>query len=201
MDNKVFHQMTYGLFLLTAQADGQDNGCIINTAIQVANNPARISIAVIKENKTCEMIRQTRRFNLSVLSTEADFALFQRFGMQSGRNVDKFAGFSDAVRTGNECYRLTRGANAWISGWVDEMYDLGSHMLFIAQVADGEVLSDAPSCSYAYYQSNIKPQKKPEGKKGWRCTVCGYIYEGETLPADFSCPICHHGPEDFEPIG
>ena len=201
MDSKVFHQMTYGLFLLTAQADGQDNGCIINTAIQVANNPARLSIAVIKENKTCEMIRQTRRFNLSVLSTEADFALFQRFGMQSGRDVDKFAGFSDVVRTGNELYRLTRGANAWISCWVEEMYDLGSHMLYIANVADGEVLSNVPSCSYAYYQSNIKPQKKPEGKKGWRCTVCGYIYEGETLPENFSCPICHHGPEDFEPIG
>lgn len=201
MDSKVFHQMTYGLFLLTAQADGQDNGCIINTAIQVANNPARLSIAVIKENKTCEMIRQTRRFNLSVLSTEVDFALFQRFGMQSGRDVDKFAGFSDVVRTGNELYRLTRGANAWISCWVEEMYDLGSHMLYIANVADGEVLSNVPSCSYAYYQSNIKPQKKPEGKKGWRCTVCGYIYEGETLPENFSCPICHHGPEDFEPIG
>ena len=149
MDSKVFYQMTYGLFLLTAQEDGKDNGCIINTAIQVANNPTRVSIAVIKGNKTNEMIQKTRKFNLSVLSTEATFALFQRFGMQSGRDVDKFSGFSAVTRTGNELYRLTEGANAYLSCWVDEMYDLGSHMLYIAQVTDGEVLSQAPSCSYA----------------------------------------------------
>ena len=105
------------------------------------------------------------------------------------------------VRTGNDLYRLTKGANTWLSCWVDEMYDLGSHMLYIAQVTNGAVISDVPSCSYAYYQSNIKPQKKPEGKKGWRCTVCGYIYEGESLPEDFVCPVCHHGPEVFERIG
>ena len=201
MDNKVFYQMTYGLFLLTAQDEGKDNGCIINTAIQVANNPTRVSIAVIKSNKTNEMIQKTKRFNLSVLSTDAEFAQFQRVGMQSGRNVDKFAGFADVVRTGNDLYRLTKGANTWLSCWVDEMYDLGSHMLYIAQVTNGAVISDVPSCSYAYYQSNIKPQKKPEGKKGWRCTVCGYIYEGESLPEDFVCPVCHHGPEVFERIG
>lgn len=197
MDKKAFYKLTYGLFLLTAREEGRDNGCIINTAIQVANDPARISIAVLKGNKTHDMILRTGIFTVSSISTSAQFALFQRFGMQSGRDVDKFDGFADVERGENDLYYLTKGANMTMSAKVTDQLDLGSHTLFIAEVMDAAVLSDEPSCTYAYYQSDIKPQKQVEKKKGWVCTVCGYVYEGDPLPADFICPWCKHGAEDF----
>ena len=197
MDKKAFYKLTYGLFLLTAREEGRDNGCIINTAIQVANDPARISIAVLKGNYTHDMILRTGIFTVSSLSTSAGFGLFRRFGMQSGREVDKFEGFPDVERGENDLYYLTKGANMAMSGKVVEQLDLGSHTLFIAEVTDAVVLSDEPSCTYAYYQSDIKPQKQEEKKKGWVCTVCGYVYEGDPLPADFICPWCKHGAEDF----
>ena len=200
MDKKALHQLTYGLFLLTAQEQGKDNGCIINTVIQAANDPTRLSLAVLKGNHTHDMIQRTGVFNVSVLSTEADFDLFQRFGMQSGATVDKFAGFPDVARSANGLYYLTKMANACLSAKVVAQYDLGSHTLFIAELTDAICLSDVPSCTYAYYQSDIKPQPQAAQKKGWRCTICGYIYEGETLPPDFTCPLCKHGAEDFVPI-
>lgn len=197
MDKKAFYKLTYGLFLLTAREEGRDNGCIINTAIQVANDPARISIAVLKGNYTHDMILRTGIFTVSSLSTAAEFALFQRFGMQSGREVDKFDGFADVERGENGLYYLTKGANMTMSAKVTEQVDLGSHTLFIAEVTDAVVLNEEPSCTYAYYQSDIKPKKQAEKKKGWVCTVCGYVYEGDPLPADFICPWCKHGAEDF----
>ena len=201
MDPKALYRLTYGVYLLTAQEDGKDNGCIINTAVQVANDPTRISVAAIKGNLTHDMILKTGKFNLSSITTEAPFALFQRFGMQSGRNVDKFEGFSPVKRSGNGLYYLDQWANAGFSLWVTETHDLGSHTLFVGQLTDAWVLSNAPSCTYGYYQTDIKPQPTPVSeKKGWRCNVCGYIHEGEELPADFICPICKHGPEDFEKI-
>ena len=197
MDKTALYKLTYGLFLLTAQEDGKDNGCIINTAVQVANDPVRISIAVLKANKTHDMVRHTGVFTLSSLSTAAPFALFRHFGMQSGRDVDKFQDFADAARGENGLYYLTKGANMTISAKVTQEVDLGSHTLFIAEVTDAAVLSEDPSCTYAYYQSDIKPKKQEEKKKGWVCTVCGYVYEGDPLPADFICPWCKHGAEDF----
>ena len=197
MDKKAFYNLTYGLFLLTAQEDGRDNGCIINTAIQVANDPTRISIAVIKKNLTCEMILRTGVFNVSAITTQAKFDLFQRFGMQSGRDVDKFADFPDAARSQNGLLYLTQAANAFFSAKVTEHLDLGSHILFIGEVTDAAVLSDEPSCSYDYYRPHIKSEKQAEKKKGWVCTVCGYVYDGDPLPADFICPWCKHGAEDF----
>ena len=195
MNTKALYNITYGLYLLSAQADGKDNACIINTAAQVANDPTRIAISVIQKNLTHDMILSTGKFNLSALTTETPFAIFQKFGMSSGRNGDKFADFTDVVRSENGLYHLTRYANAWLSAKVVDHMDLGSHTLFIAELTDAEVLSAAPSCTYGYYQSDIKP--KP-AKKGWVCSVCGYVYEGDEVPDDFICPLCKHGKEAFQ---
>ena len=197
MDKKAFYKLTYGLFLLSAREEGRDNACIINTAIQVANDPARIAFAVLKGNHTHDMILRNGVFAISSISESVEFDLFRRFGMQSGREVDKFEGFTDVARGENDLYYLTKGANMTMSGRVVDQMDLGSHTLFIGEVGDAEVLSDEPSCTYAYYQSDIKPQAKKEEKKGWVCTVCGYVYEGDPQPADFICPWCKHGAEDF----
>lgn len=203
MNDKTMHKMTYGLFVLTAGEDGKDNGCIINTAIQLTSNPQRISIAVNKANHTHDMIMNTKKFTVSIISEEAKFDLFQRFGFQSGKTVDKFADFSDWKRGYNDTNIITKGTNGYISAWVDQTVDLGTHTLFLALVTDMEILSDIPSVSYTYYQEHIKP--KPQaiaqtGKTIWRCTVCGYEYEGEELPADYICPICKHPASDFEKI-
>ena len=201
MDKKAMYKLSYGLFVLTSSLDGRDSGCIINTAGQVTSEPNRISIAVNKENFTHDLVRDSGRFNLSVISEEASFELFKHFGFQSGRTADKFAGYSGCKRSANGLYYVTQGVNAFISAKVEQAIDLGTHTLFIASVEDMEVLSAAPSATYAYYQSSIKPkpeQKKAEGKTAWRCTICGYIYEGEELPADFICPWCKHPASDFE---
>lgn len=204
MNDKTMHKLSYGLFVLTASENGKDNGCIINTAIQLTSNPQRISIAVNKANLTHDMIMNTKRFTASIISEDASFDLFKRFGFQSGKNVDKFAGFTDCKRGYNEVNYITSGTNGFISGWVDQTIDLGTHTLFLALVTDMEILSDVPSATYAYYQNHIKPKpQKPADKSGktiWRCTVCGYEYEGEELPADFICPTCKHPASDFEKV-
>lgn len=203
MDKKAMYKMSYGLFVLTSALEGKDNGCIINTAVQVTSEPNRISIAVNKSNYTQEIIQKSKKFNISILSETASFDTFRRFGFQSGRDADKFEDFSDCRRSANGLYYVTAGTNAYISASVEQAVDLGSHMLFIASVEDMEVLSGDASATYAYYQSEIKP--KPEkasgaGKTVWRCSVCGYTYEGETLPDDFICPLCKHPASDFEKV-
>lgn len=202
MDSKTMYRLTYGLFVLTARDGGRDSGCIINTAGQVTSTPNRISIAVNKDNFTHDLVKASGKFNISILSEEADFDLFCHFGFQSGRTVDKFDGFTDCRRSENGLYYVTRGTNGYISATVEQTVDLGSHTLFIASVDDMEVLSPAPSATYAYYQSSIKPkpEKPAQGKTTWRCTVCGYVYEGETLPPDFICPLCKHPASDFEKV-
>ena len=205
MDKRAMYKLTYGLFVLTAKEGEKDNGCIINTAGQVTSEPNRISIAVNKANYTHGMVERTGKFNISMISEAAEFALFQRFGFQSGRDADKFAGFGSSVkRSENGILYVTAGTNAFISAKVEQMLDLGSHTLFIAAVEDMDVLSDVPSTTYDYYQKNIKPKpeekKEKTGKTIWRCTICGYEYEGEELPADFICPICKHPASDFEKV-
>lgn len=205
MDQKVMYALSYGLFVLSARRGEKDNGCITNTAIQVTAEPNRIAIAVNKANYTHDMVKETGKFTLSVLSEEAKFDLFQRFGFQSGRDVDKLADFQEHVaRDNNGVIYVTQGTNAWLSCQVVSTMDLGTHTLFVADVLDGGVLSQAPSATYAYYQANIKPKPAaPAGesaKKRWVCTVCGYVYEGEELPADFICPLCKHLASDFEPL-
>ena len=198
MNPKALYNITYGLFMLSAQMDGKDNACIINTAAQIANDPTRIGIAVIQKNLTHDMILQTGRFTVSAISTDAPFELFKRFGMQSGRTVDKFDGYADVERGANGLYHLTKHANAWLSAKVVDKIDLGSHTYFIAELEDCEVLSSVPSCTYGYYQSYIKPKPVQAQKKGWVCSVCGYVYEGEDMPDDFICPLCKHGKKDFQ---
>lgn len=203
MNKKAMYNLTYGLFVLTSAYDGKDSGCIINTAGQVTSEPNRISIAVNKGNFTHDLVQKSGVFNVSILSEDARFETFRHFGFQSGRTVDKFAGYADCRRSENGLYYVTAGVNGYISGAVEQEVDLGTHTLFIASVTDLDVLSDTPSASYAYYQSNIKPKpEKPaaSGKTVWRCTVCGYTYEGEELPADFICPLCKHPASDFEKV-
>ena len=205
MDNKAMYKLSYGLFVLTAKDDTKANGCITNTAIQVASEPNQISFAVNKANYTHDMIMKTMKCNISVISEKADFELFKHFGFQSGRDVDKFADFTDSKTAANGIPYITRGTNAYFSIDVKQTVDLGSHTLFIGEPAEMEVLDDAPSATYAYYQSNIKPKpeavsKAQTGETVWRCKICGYEYIGEELPEDFICPLCKHPASDFEKV-
>ncbi len=201
VDSGAIHKLSYGLFVLTAKDGEKDNGCIINTVQQVAGSPLRVSISVNKENLTHDMIQKTGAFNVSVLTTDAPMELFKHFGFQSGRDADKLTGWAFSARSGNGLTYLTRFANAYISGKVVQAVDCGSHTLFVADVTEARVLSGEPSVTYQYYFDHIKPKPPAlEKKKGFVCKICGYIYEGDTLPADFVCPLCKHGPEDFEPL-
>lgn len=195
-------KLTYGLFVLTARDGEKDNGCIINTVTQVTEKPQRITIAVNKNNFTHDMVLKTGRFNVSVLSTDAPFKVFEHFGFQSGRSVNKFENCEQIVRTENGIVYIPKYTNAVISGKVITTIDEGTHTLFVADVTEAKTLSSAPSMTYQYYFENVKPKPAPapEKKKGFVCTICGYVYEGETLPADFICPLCKHGAEFFEPI-
>lgn len=196
-------KFSYGLFVLTAGEGGKDNGCIINTAIQVTQDPKQVSICVNKANYTCGMIERTGEFNLSFLSQDADFEVFKRFGFSSGKDTDKFAGFEEYVdRAANGVLYVNQVVNAMISVKVNRSIDLGTHMMFIGDVTAEKVLSDVPSVTYQYYFDHIKPAPETKPKqKGFICKICGYVYEGDILPPDFICPICKHGAEDFEPIG
>ena len=200
MDKNVMHNIGYGLYVLTAKENDKQNGCIINTLIQLTSTPNRVSIAVNKQNYTHDMILRTGKFNVSLLTENTPFDVFKNFGFQSGRDCDKFADFKNYKEAANGINYITDYTNSYLSATVENTIDLGTHTLFIALVDDGEVLSKEPSLTYAYYHKNIKPRPEKTSKKGWRCKICGYIYEGETLPSDFVCPICKHGAEDFEKI-
>ena len=203
MDSKAMFNLSYGLFVLTAALDGKDNGCIINTAGQVTSSPNRISITVNKDNHTDTMIKKSGKFNISILSEEANFDIFRRFGFHSGRDTDKFENYTACRRSENGLYYVTEGTNAYISASVEQAVDLGTHTMYIAAVDDMEVLSEAPSATYAYYHAHIKPNPEetaPAGKTVWRCTICGYVYEGEELPEDYICPLCKHPASDFEKV-
>ena len=205
MDKKAMYKLSYGLFVLTAKEEGKDNGCIINTAIQAASDPNQVSICVNKLNHTHDMIQRTGEFTVSILSQNASFDLFKHFGFQTGREVDKFTDFTACARGANGIYYINEGTNAYISVKVTKTEDLGSHTMFIGTVTDMEVLSGVPSVTYEYYLNNIKPKPQAvstteEVQTVWRCTICGYEYVGEELPADFVCPLCKHPASDFEKI-
>lgn len=205
MNEKTVYKLSYGLFVLTAKDGNKDNGCIINTAQQVTTTPNRITIAVNKGNYTHDMIMSAKKFNLSILSEDAKFDVFKRFGFQSGKTADKFQDFTGMKRSANGIYYVTEGTNGYISATVEQVIDLGTHTLFIAEVEDMDTLSDVPSATYDYYHSNIKPKPQAVGtdEKGrtvWRCVICGYEYVGEELPENFICPICKHPASDFEKI-
>lgn len=200
MDINVMNKITYGLFVLTSKDGDKDNGCIINTVMQVTAVPNRISIAVNKNSYTHDMILQNKKFNLSILDENSQFATYNNFGFKSGRDNDKFVDV-DFARAANGITYLTKECNGYISGKVINTVDLGTHTLFIADVEDGEILSDSDSVTYAYYYSNIKKRDNvAAGKKGFICIVCGFIYEGDVLPPDYICPVCGHGVQDFRPL-
>ena len=202
VDPNAMFKLSYGLFVLSAEADGKHNGCIINTAVQLTDTPKRITIAVNKANFTHDMILKTRKFNISVLSTSAPFSLFRQFGFQSGRDTEKFDGKFEIRVSANGLVYLSQYANAVISGEVVDALDYGTHTLFVADVTEAKILSGEPSVTYSYYFEHIKPKPQPkeDNKPGWVCKICGYVYEGEDLPADFICPLCKHGAEDFEKL-
>lgn len=205
MGKRVLDKLTYGLFVVTANLDGGDNGCIVNTVQQVTNSPDKICVAINKSGYTHDMVLATGVFNVSVISEDADFALFKRFGFQSGREVDKFKDYADWKRSGNGIAYITKGVNSYISAKVEHYMDLGTHTLFIAAVEQSESLSDVSSASYSYYHEHIKqtPAKtegSSQGQTVWRCKICGYEYVGEELPEDYICPICKHPASDFEKV-
>lgn len=200
MDNQAMFKLGYGLYVLTVKG-GKDNGCIINTVMQVTSSPMRIIVGVNKNNLTHDIMQYTKEFNVSVLTEQSSFELYRRFGFQSGKNADKFGDYKNCARAENGIFYITESTNAYISARVAETIDCGTHTLFLADVTDGKVLGEGRSVTYDYYHRHIKPQpESATGKKGWRCKICGYIYEGEELPADFICPLCKHGAADFEPL-
>lgn len=205
MDSNALFKLSYGLFIITANQNGRDNGCITNTVTQVALNPDMISFTISKDNFTHDMMLKSKKFTISVLTTAADFQMYKHFGFQSGRDVDKFKDFKEIKRLSNGTLCITKGTNAYISGEVIQTVDTGSHTLFISNISEMEVLNNEPSVTYEYYRENIKPKpvdtgKKENGQTVWRCTVCGYEYVGEELPEDFVCPLCKHPASDFEKV-
>lgn len=202
MDKKAMYNLTYGLYILTARDGEKDNGCIINTACQVTTEPNRITICVNKNNFTHDIILKTGLFNISMLTERSEFSTYKHWGFQSGRTVDKVLPIY-YMRADNGVIYIKDECNAYLSCKVVSTTDLGTHTLFLADVTDGAVFNNDPSATYAFYQKNIKESsaaKAPE-QKGWICTVCGYVYEGEELPADFVCPWCNHDASYFEKRG
>ncbi len=198
MDKKAMFNLTYGLFVLTAREGDKDNGCIVNTVSQVTTEPNRIVVAVNKNNYTHGMIERTGVFNVSILTEQSKFETYKHWGFQSGANVDKTESIT-YQRSENGVIYLAEETNAYISAKVVSATDLGTHTLFLADVTDGAVLSEDDSVTYSYYQKNIKTAPADAGmKKGFICTVCGYIYEGDVLPEDFVCPWCKHPASDFK---
>lgn len=200
MDLKAMFNIQYGLFVCSTQDQGMDNACIVNTFSQVTANPNRVMVIINKQNHTHDMIMNSQVFTCMPITVNADFSLFERFGFQSGKSVNKFTK-TKATRISNQTLILnTDEINSYITANVIQSVDCETHTMFIADVEDCQVLNHVESCTYNYYQSKIKPQPQATLSKGWRCTICGYVYDKEVLPDDYICPICKHGIEVFEKI-
>ena len=202
VDTKSLFNLSYGLYVVTARHDGRDNGCIINTAMQLTDTPLQIMISVNKQNLTHDMILATRQFNLSLLTEQTPMEVIRHFGFQSGRKLDKFEKCEGEHRSGNGLLYVHKYTNAFISGRVVNTMDLGTHTLFVAEVVEAQTLGSEPALTYAYYHSHIKPKPAASAEKvsRWVCKTCGYVYEGDQVPADFVCPWCKHGASDFEKL-
>jgi flavin reductase (DIM6/NTAB) family NADH-FMN oxidoreductase RutF len=202
IDPAAMFKLSYGLFVLTAKDGAKDNGCVINTVAQITQTPLKITVTVNKANFTHDMIVKTQGFNLSVLTESVPFRVFEQFGFGSGRDADKFENRGYDDRTANGIRYIPDYTNCVISAEVTEMYDHGTHTVFVATVIQTLILSDQPSVTYQYYYDHIKPAPQPSvgEKKGYVCKICGYVYEGSPLPGDFICPLCKHGAVDFEPL-
>lgn len=198
-DLTALFKIGYGLYVVTSNDGKKDNGLIVNTVTQVTNTPNRIAVTINKDNYSHHIIKQTGKMNVNCLSVEAPFKVFEAFGFRSGRNVDKFAD-CEPLRSDNGLVFLPRYINSFMSLKVEQYVDLGTHGMFICEITEARVISDKETMTYSYYHENVKPKPQTEGKKGWVCTICGYIHEDENLPDDFICPLCKHGAADFEPI-
>ena len=199
-DMTALFRIGYGLYVVTSNDGKKDNGLIVNTVTQLTDSPFRVAVNINKTNYSHHVIKQTGVMNVNCLSVEAPFSVFEQFGFQSGRSVDKFAG-QKVNRSDNGLIFLDKYINAFMSLKVEQYVDLGTHGMFICSVTEARVVSDQETMSYTYYQKNVKPKPETEGEKGFVCKVCGYIYEGDELPEDYICPLCKHGAVDFEPIG
>ncbi len=198
MDQKAMFKITYGLYLASVTLGEKMNGCIINTVAQVAETPNRLAISISKRNYTDELVKKAGKLVVSPLSTKATMDTFKHFGFQSGRDVDKFSNID--YKTVDGIPYIDTCTLGYLVCQVLDTLDLGTHTLFIVEVADGAVLSDDEPITYNYYQANVKPKPTTSAKKGYRCTICNYIYEGDTLPSDYVCPLCKHGAADFVPV-
>lgn len=190
----------YGLYVVTCRDGNKDNGLIVNTVAQLTNAPNRIGVTINKANYSHDIIKKTGVLNVNCLSTETPFSVFENFGFRSGRNADKFENETNILRADNGVAFLPRYINSFMSLKVERYIDLDTHGMFVCTVTESRVIDKTPTMTYTYYQENVKPRPKTEGKKGWVCKICGYVYEGENLPEDFVCPLCKHGASDFEPI-
>ena len=199
IDNSSIFKISYGLFVLFARNNDKDNGCIINTAQQVTQEPLRISVTVNKDNLTHMLIYKTKKLNISVLSEDVPFDVIKKFGFVSGMNEQKISDGEYKRSENGICY-LSEYSNAYISAEVVDTVDLGTHTMFICDVTEAKTLSDAQSVTYDYYFKHIKPKPQSVNKKGYVCKICGHVYEGEELPDDYICPICKHPASDFEPL-
>ena len=199
-DMTALFRIGYGLYVVTSNDGKKDNGLIVNTVTQLTDTPNRIAVNINKANYSHHVIKQTGILNVNCLSVDAPFSVFQQFGFQTGRSVDKFAG-QKVYRSDNGLVFLDKYINAFMSLKVEQYVDLGTHGMFICSVTEARVMNDLDTMTYTYYQKNVKPKPETDGKKGFVCKVCGYIYEGDELPDDFICPLCKHGAADFEPIG
>ncbi len=198
-DLSALFNIGYGLYVVTSNDGKKDNGLIVNTVSQVTNTPNRIAVTINKETYSHHIIKQTGKMNVNCLSTDAPFSLFEKFGFDSGRNTDKFAN-EEPLRSDNGLAFLQRYINSFMSLKVVQYVDLDTHGMFICEISEARVLSDKETMTYTYYQENVKPKPQTDGKKGYVCKICGYIYEGDTLPEDYICPLCKHGAIDFEEI-
>ena len=212
MNEKALFQIGYGLYLVAASEDGKDNACIVNTVMQVTQNPIRLLVSISNQNLTHDMIKNTGKLTVSVLTEKTPFSVYSHFGYQSGKKVDKFEDFEDVTRCANGCYRLNRNSSAYFCGTVSDSFVLDTHTMFLIEVTDADIVSSQTPVTYDFYQKYVKQPYKPvvkkdnttaangEGKKtnSYVCKICGYVYEGESLPEDYICPICKHGASDFE---
>ncbi len=200
MDPSALFNIGYGLYVVTTKDGDKDNGLIVNTVTQLTDAPNRVAVCINKRNYSCDLVMKTGVLNISTLSQDAPFKLFENFGFQSGKTADKFAGFSHVQRSSNGLLFLDKYANGYISCKVIQTVDLQTHMMFICDVTQCVRLSDKETMTYTYYHNHVKPRPETD-KKGFVCKICGYVYEGSELPEDYICPLCKHGAQDFEPIG
>lgn len=219
MNENALFQIGYGLYLVAANENGKDNACIVNTVMQVTQNPIRLLVSVSNQNLTHDMIKNTGKLTVSVLTEKTPFSVYSHFGYQSGKNIDKFEEFEDVTRCANGCYRLNRNSSAYFCGTVSESFVLNTHTMFLVEVTDADIVSSQTPVTYDFYQKHVKQPYKPAAKKNdtdtknagndnaektatnsYVCKICGYVYEGEYLPDDYICPLCKHGAVDFEKL-